>query len=61
MYEYKLEFCFDDVYVPDMPVPFSTVKLRSNNRSLLVDLDQINDYKLVEKLYGYNKPFDINK
>ena len=31
MHEYKLEFELNDVYVPDMPGPFSTVQLRTSN------------------------------
>lgn len=61
MFEYKLEFSLDDVFVPDMPGPFSTVKLKSNNRNLFIDLDQIDDASLIEKIYGYDKPFDMNK
>lgn len=59
--EYVLEFELKDVYVPDIPGAFSTLKLRTNNRSLFVDLNQIDDTRLVEKIMGYDKPFDIRK
>ena len=59
--EYVLEFELSDVYMPDIPGAFSTLKLRSSGRSLFVDLNQIEDVKLVEKILGYDKPFDIRK
>lgn len=59
--EYVLEFELKDVYVPDIPGAFSTVRLRTSNRSLFVDLNQIDDVRLVEKIMGYDKPFDIRK
>ncbi|CAF1129879.1 unnamed protein product [Brachionus calyciflorus] len=53
MYEYKLEFPLS---------PFSTVKLKNKDqRSLFVDLQQVHDVQLVEKIYGYDKPFDFKK
>lgn len=61
MYEYKLEFKLDDVYVPDVPGPFSTIKLKKSNRSLFVDLFQFEDVGLAEKIYGYDKPMDYKK
>ena len=61
MYEYKLEFKIDDVYVPDVPGPFSTIKLKESKRNLFVDLNQIDDLELVKKIYGYDKPLDLNK
>lgn len=61
MFEYKLEFSLSDVVVPDMPGPFSTVKVKPQNRSLFIDLHQITDVELAQKIYGYDKPFDIKK
>lgn len=61
MFEYKLEFSLSDVYVPDLPGPFTTVKLKSSKRNLFIDLNTINDVTLVQKIYGYDKPFDVKK
>lgn len=61
MYEYKLEFALSDVIVPDLPGPFSTVKVKSQDRNLFIDLHQINDVDLIQKIFGYDKPFDIKK
>lgn len=59
--EYVMEFDLKDVYMPDIPGAFSTLKLKSNKRSLFVDLNQIDDVRLVEKILGYDQPFDIKK
>ncbi|RNA32910.1 transmembrane 70 mitochondrial [Brachionus plicatilis] len=61
MNEYKLEFSLDDVFVPDIPGPFSTVKLRQSNRNLFIDVHQLQDDELIQKIYGYDKPFDFKK
>lgn len=61
MTEYKLEFSINDVFVPDIPGPFSTVKLKQTNRNLFIDLHQLQDVELAQKIYGYDKPFDIKK
>lgn len=61
MTEYKLEFSLDDVFVPDIPGPFSTVKLKQSKRNLFIDLHQMEDVELVQKIYGYDKPFDFKK
>ncbi len=48
--------------MPDIPGVFSTLKLKNNSgRSIFVDMNQIEDVKLVEKIMGYDKPFDIRK
>lgn len=61
MYEYKFEFSLDDVYVPDVPGPFTTIALKSSKRGLFVQVNDIIDDNLVQKIYGYDKPFDIKK
>lgn len=61
LFEYKLEFDMNDVHVPDIPGIFSSLKVKSSKRNLFVDLNQVEDVKVVEKLLGYDKPFDINK
>lgn len=61
LFEYKLEFALDDIFVPDIPGPFSTVRLKSHNRNLFVDLNQISDLELTQKILGYDKPLDFNK
>jgi hypothetical protein len=61
LFEYKLEFSLDDVYMPDMPGIFTTVKVKSNNRNLFVDLNQITDLTITEKILGYDREFDIKK
>lgn len=61
MFEYVMEFDLKDVYMPDIPGVFSTLKIKSNKRSIFVDLNQIDDIALVEKIMGYDKPFDIRK
>ena len=62
LFEYSLEFHIKEVYMPDIPGVFSTLKLKNNNgRSIFVDMNQIEDVKLVEKIMGYDKPFDIRK
>jgi transmembrane protein 70 len=61
LFEYKLEFSLDDIFVPDIPGVFSTVQLKSQNRSLFVDLNQISDLDLTQKIYGYDKPLDFSK
>ena len=59
--QYKLEFTMDDVFMPDMPGIFTTLRVKSSKRNLFVDLNQINDLKITEALLGYDKPFDIKK
>lgn len=61
MTEYKYEFALDDVHVPDLPGVFTTVQVKSSKRNLFVDLNTIADVGLVQKIYGYDKPFDIKK
>lgn len=50
-----------DVHVPDIPGIFSSLKIKSSKRNIFVDLNQVEDMKIVEQLLGYDKPFDINK
>lgn len=59
--EYKIQFNLKDIYVPDMPGPFSTFTVKNLNRNLFVDYQQVTDLKLVEKILGYDKPIDFNK
>lgn len=59
--EHKTEFSLDDAFVPDLPGVFSTVQLKSNKKSLFIDLNQITDVDLVQKIYGYDKPLDLKK
>jgi len=47
--------------MPDMPGIFTTVKVKSNNRNLFVDLNQITDLTITEKILGYDREFDIKK
>ena len=61
MREYTLEFAIDDLYVPELPGAFTTAKLKSSQRNLFIDLEDINDIDLVQKIYGYDKPIDIQK
>lgn len=59
--EYKLEFSLDDVNVPDLPGLFTTIEIKSTKRGLFIDLDQIEDLELTKRIYGFDKPFDIEK
>ncbi len=61
LFEYKLDFKLDDIYVPEYPGPFSTVKSKSTNKSFFIDLNQIDNVTLVEKFLGYDKPFEPKK
>jgi transmembrane protein 70 len=61
MREYKLEFKLEDVFVPDMPGPFTTVELKASKRGLFIDLNQIDDLELTKKIYGFDKPIDFER
>lgn len=61
MFEYKIEFGLDDVHVPELPGVFTTLQLKSSKRNLFVDLNTFSDVELVQKIYGYDKPFDAKK
>lgn len=61
MTEYKIEFGLEEICVPDLPGVFATCMLKSTNRSLFIDLNTVIDADLVQKIYGYDKPFDIKK
>ena len=61
LFEYKLEFTMKDVYVPDIPGMFSTVKIKNKDRNLFIELNQIIDASLTQKIYGYDKPLDWSK
>ena len=61
MIEYKVELTVNDLYVPEITGPFSTIKIKKNNQPLFIELNQIDDINLVEKISGFDKPFNINK
>lgn len=61
LFEYKLEFDLNDAFMPEIPGLFTTLKLKSNGRNLFVDLNQISDLSLTEKILGYDKDFNIEK
>lgn len=58
--EYSIDIKLKDLYVPEMPGAFSTLKTKSTNKSLFVNLDHVTDVQLVEKILGYDQPFDVN-
>jgi hypothetical protein len=59
--EYALECSLDDIFTPDIPGPFQTVSLRSNNRKLFIHHEEIPDFEIRKKIYGFDKPLDFEK
>jgi transmembrane protein 70 len=62
---FLIEYCkiikLRDLYIPELPGPFSTVKSKSNQKSYFIEIDKISDIEVIEKITGYDKPFNLDK
>lgn len=59
---YKIHFNLNDVFIPQTPLgPFTTMKIKSKNRPLFINLESIQDKELLYKMYGYDKPLEQEK
>jgi transmembrane protein 70 len=50
-----------DLYVPELPGLFSTIKNKKTNNAYFIELEQIKNITVLEKIYGFDKPFHIEK
>lgn len=62
--EYPIKFKLNQVHVPDVPGLFTSMIAKMSEkekRKLFVDFNLIHDADLVAKIFGYDKPLDLDK
>ncbi|XP_013383225.1 transmembrane protein 70 homolog, mitochondrial [Lingula anatina] len=59
MREKKTQFKAEEMAIPDVPGPFSTVKIKDKNYFIILENDAFDDQKAFMHLMQYDKPFKM--